>query len=139
MKRRRSWRALRPRLCRAGARRPNILLALPTIRAIAYLGDGRSHSAHPAFDRRRGRRHVPQRVRGRAGVRSSRAALLTRRHIWTLEEAGTHASLFPRKFAVYPSAGQGRILHRADQEGAGPCNFKAAGWVPQSHGRPSTP
>jgi N-sulfoglucosamine sulfohydrolase len=32
----------------------------------------------------------------------SRAALLTGRNIWQLEEAGTHWSTFPAKFAVYP-------------------------------------
>ena len=32
----------------------------------------------------------------------SRAALLTGRNIWEIEEAGTHASLFPEKLQVYP-------------------------------------
>ncbi len=31
-----------------------------------------------------------------------RAAILTGRNIWQLEEAGTHSSIFPEKFDVYP-------------------------------------
>ncbi len=34
----------------------------------------------------------------------SRAAILTGRQIWQLEEAGTHASLFPNKFPVFTDA-----------------------------------
>lgn len=59
----------------------------------------------------------------------ARAALLTSRHIWQLEEAGTHASLFPGKFTAYTT-----LLERAGYhvgltgKGAGPCNFKDGGW-----------
>lgn len=34
----------------------------------------------------------------------SRAAILTGRNIWQLEEAGTHGSLFPKKFQVFTDA-----------------------------------
>lgn len=59
----------------------------------------------------------------------SRAALLTGRNIWQLEEAGTHGSLFPRKLTVYPD-----VLAKAGYhvgltgKGAGPCDWKTSGW-----------
>jgi uncharacterized sulfatase len=34
----------------------------------------------------------------------SRAAILTAKQIWQLEEAGTHSSLFPKKFPVFTDA-----------------------------------
>ncbi|MBL8241047.1 MAG: sulfatase [Bryobacterales bacterium] len=63
------------------------------------------------------------------GCAPSRASILTGRSIWQLEEAGTHASLFPRKFAVFPD-----LLREVGYytgltgKGAGPANFKDAGW-----------
>jgi uncharacterized sulfatase len=36
------------------------------------------------------------------GCSPSRAAFLTGRHIWQIEEAGTHASSFPQKYVVFP-------------------------------------
>ncbi|MBI2686704.1 MAG: sulfatase [Acidobacteria bacterium] len=63
------------------------------------------------------------------GCAPSRASILTGRGIWQLEEAGTHASLFPRKFTVFPD-----LLEKAGYfigltgKGAGPTNFKDAGW-----------
>ena len=59
----------------------------------------------------------------------NRAAILTGRHIWQLEEAGTHNSLFPKKFTVYTE-----ILEDAGYfvgytgKGWGPGNWKDAGW-----------
>ncbi len=64
------------------------------------------------------------------GCAPSRAAILTGRAPWQLEEAGTHASLFPKKFEVYPD-----MLEKAGYfvgltgKGAGPCNWKDAGWT----------
>ena len=63
------------------------------------------------------------------GCAPSRASILTGRSIWQLEEAGTHASYFPRKFTVFPD-----LLRAAGYytgltgKGAGPTNFKDAGW-----------
>jgi len=34
----------------------------------------------------------------------SRAAMLTGKNIWQLEEAGTHSSYFPKKFPVFTDA-----------------------------------
>jgi len=36
------------------------------------------------------------------GCSPTRASILTGRHIWQIEEAGTHASKFPTKYKVYP-------------------------------------
>jgi len=60
----------------------------------------------------------------------SRAAILTGRNIWQLEEAGTHSSYFPKKFPVFTqvlaSAG-----YRVGYTGKpwGPGNWKDAGWT----------
>lgn len=59
----------------------------------------------------------------------SRAAILTARNIWQLEEAGTHSSSFPSKFPVFTalldSAG-----YKTGYTGKawGPGNWKDAGW-----------
>lgn len=60
----------------------------------------------------------------------SRAALLTGRPIWQLEEAGTHSSYFPKKFPVFTDA-----LEKAGYfigftgKAWGPGNFEDAGWA----------
>lgn len=51
----------------------------------------------------------------------NRAAILTGRHIGQLEEAGTHSSLFPDKFKVYPS-----LLAEAGYH----VGFTGKGWGP---------
>lgn len=59
----------------------------------------------------------------------SRAAILTGRHIWQLEEAGTHGSYFPKKFPVFTDALEdaGYALGFTGKPW-GPGNFKDAGW-----------
>jgi len=86
------------------AKQPNILLAVSDDQSWPHTGAyGHTTIRTPAFDRV-----------AREGVlfshcfcpasqcSPSRAALLTGRNIWQLEEAGTHESLFPNKFQVYP-------------------------------------
>ncbi|HEY3444400.1 MAG TPA: sulfatase [Paludibaculum sp.] len=105
------------------ARRPNILIAVSDDQSFA-------HAAGPGFDRvaQSGVRFT-QAICASPGCAPSRAAILTGKYPWQLEEAGTHASLFPRKLAVYPE-----LLENAGYavgitgKGAGPCNFKDAGW-----------
>jgi N-sulfoglucosamine sulfohydrolase len=113
------------------ARRPNILLAIADDQSYPHtsaMGDPVVRT--PAFDRvAEGGVLFRNGFAGAPGCAPSRAALLTGRHIWTLEEAGTHASLFPRKLAVYPE-----LLQKAGYfvgltgKGAGPCNFRDTGW-----------
>ena len=59
----------------------------------------------------------------------SRAAILTGRNIWQLEEAGTHASYFPKKFPVFTDAleNNGYFLGFTGKPW-NPGNFKDAGW-----------
>jgi N-sulfoglucosamine sulfohydrolase len=60
----------------------------------------------------------------------SRAAILTGKHIWQLEEAGTHASNFPKKFQVFTD-----LLETVGYELGftgkpwGPGNFEITGWT----------
>lgn len=59
----------------------------------------------------------------------SRAAILTGRNIWQLEEAGTHSSYFPKKFPVFTDALEyaGYFIGYTGK-GWDPGNFKDAGW-----------
>jgi N-sulfoglucosamine sulfohydrolase len=84
-------------------KRPNILLAISDDQAWPFAGAYHcTFTDTPAFDRiaREGALFThafcpaPQ-------CAPSRSALLTGRNIWQLEEAGTHSSLFPKKFRVY--------------------------------------
>lgn len=59
----------------------------------------------------------------------SRAAILTGKNIWQLEEAGTHSSYFPKKFTVFTTAleNAGYFLGYTGKAWD-PGNFKDAGW-----------
>ena len=59
----------------------------------------------------------------------SRAAILTGRHIWQLEEAGTHGSYFPRRFPVFTDAliSAGYFTGYTGKAW-GPGNWVDAGW-----------
>jgi uncharacterized sulfatase len=60
----------------------------------------------------------------------NRASILTGRPIWQLEEAGTHASIFPKKFTVFTD-----ILEQSGYavgftgKAWGPGDWKSAGWT----------
>ena len=59
----------------------------------------------------------------------SRAAILTGRQIWQLEEAGTHASLFPNKFPVFTDALEnGGYFIGYTGKPWDPGDYKAGGW-----------
>ncbi|MBD3384633.1 sulfatase-like hydrolase/transferase [candidate division KSB1 bacterium] len=63
----------------------------------------------------------------------NRAAILTGRNIWQLEEAGTHASNFPKKFTVYTE-----LLQESGYE----LGYTGKGWGPgnwQYNGREMNP
>jgi len=114
----------------SAARRPNILLAISDDQSYPYCGAyGDKAAKTPAFDRiaKEGILFTNA-FCASPGCSPSRAALLTGRHTWQVEQAGTHASSFPKKYAVYPD-----ILENAGYfvgftgKGWGPGNFKAGG------------
>ncbi len=59
----------------------------------------------------------------------SRAAILTGRQIWQIEEAGTHASYFPKKFPVFTNSleSSGYLIGYTGKPWD-PGNFEDAGW-----------
>jgi uncharacterized sulfatase len=117
--------------CRGANNRPNILFAIADDFSWAHTtATGDKVVRTPAVD------EVAQRgvlftnaVCGSPGCAPSRASVLTGRPHWQLEEAGTHASYFPKKFQVYPELLAAAGYHvGVTGKGAGPCNWKDAGW-----------
>ena len=105
--------------------RPNVLIAISDDQswphASAY---GYPAVETPAFDRvaREGvvftAAFAPS-----PGCSPTRAAILTGRHIWQIEQAGTHWSSFPSKYAVYPD-----VLEQSGYE----IGYTGKGWAPGS-------
>jgi len=63
------------------------------------------------------------------GCSPSRASLLTGKHIWELEDAGSHASYFPSKFETYTTIlSENGYLVGYTGKGWGPGNWKDSGW-----------
>lgn len=59
----------------------------------------------------------------------NRAALLTGRNIWQIEEAGTHASIFPKTYPVYTELLKAAGYHVGfTGKGYGPGDFLRGGW-----------
>lgn len=60
----------------------------------------------------------------------SRAAILTGKNIWQLEEAGTHASSFPQKFPVFTNLLE-KVGYQLGYTGKpwGPGNWEIEGWT----------
>ena len=114
----------------ADSPRPNILLAIADDwswrHASAY---GCKFVTTPAFDAV-AKRGVLFRngFTASPGCSPSRAALLTGKYTWQLEHAGTHASSFSAKLAVYPDLLEAAGYHVGlTGKGWGPGNFKAGG------------
>ena len=112
------------------AKRPNILLAISDDQSYPYSSIYGSKAVEtPAFDRiaREGALFTNG-FCASPGCSPSRAALLTGRHTWQIEHAGTHASSFPAKYVTYPD-----MLEQAGYfvgytgKGWGPGNFKIDG------------
>ncbi|MGH9629390.1 MAG: sulfatase family protein, partial [Bryobacteraceae bacterium] len=112
-------------------RRPNILFAIADDQSWQHVSAaGDPVVKTPAFDRiaEEGAQFTNA-FCASPGCAPSRAALLTGRPHWQLEEAGTHGSLFPKKFAVYPGMlEQAGYFIGLTGKGAGPCNWKESGW-----------
>jgi N-sulfoglucosamine sulfohydrolase len=116
---------------RAADPRPNILVAISDdqswVHASAY---GDVAVATPAFDRvaREGALFT-QAFSPTPGCSPTRAAFLTGRHSWMIEQAGTHASSFPRKYAVWTDTLEksGYVIG-ATGKLWGPGNWEVSGW-----------
>lgn len=110
--------------------RPNILIAISDDQSFPHTScAGYKAVRTPAFDRvaREGvwfrNAFAPS-----PGCSPTRAAMLTGRHTWQIEQAGTHASSFPAKYVTFPD-----LLEQAGYfvgmtgKGWGPGNFKIDG------------
>lgn len=119
----------------AESRRPNILLAIADDQSFVHTSAaGYRAVSTPEFDRvaREGVLFANG-FAGSPGCSPSRASLLTGRHAWMLEQAGTHASEFPAKYPVYPD-----LLEKAGYH----VGFTGKGWGPgnwQVSGRERNP
>ncbi|MDX9753762.1 MAG: sulfatase, partial [bacterium] len=112
-------------------KRPNVLFAIADDQSFPHAGIYGSRMVQtPAFDRvaREGvlftdaYASAPQ-------CSPNRATILTGRPIWQLEEAGTHASLFPSKFQVYPDLLEQAGYHIGyTGKPWSPGNWKDGGW-----------
>lgn len=111
-------------------KRPNILLVIsddqswPHASAYGYKG-----TPTPAFDRIAEEGILfNQAFAASPGCSPSRAALLTGLNCWQIEEAGTHASSFPKKYITFPD-----LLEKAGyyigatSRGWGPGNYETSG------------
>lgn len=112
------------------AARPNILLAISDDQSYPYASAyGCGGVSTPAFDRvARSGVLFHNAYAASPGCSPCRAALLTGRHCWQLEQAGTHASSFPLKYRTYPEllAEAGYFVGHTGK-GWGPGNFQVDG------------
>lgn len=112
------------------ADRPNILLCISDDQSYPYMSAyGTRGIATPAFDRIATEGVLFNNAYAASpGCSPSRAALLTGRHCWQLEHAGTHASHFPSKYKVYPDIlEENGYFVGATGKGWGPGNYKISG------------
>lgn len=111
-------------------KKPNILFAISDDQSFPYASVyGEKIVNTPAFDRiAREGVLFSNAFTASPGCSPSRAALLTGRNCWQIEEAGTHASSFPTKYLVYPDLleQQGYFVGHTGK-GWGPGNWKVSG------------
>ncbi len=118
----------------ATAKRPNILFAIADDwsypHASAY---GATGVKTPAFDRVAGEGCLFTNAFVSAPQCSpNRASILTGRNIWQNEEAGTHSSIFPAKFTVFPD-----LLEQAGYHlGCGGKGWSPGDWKKGGRNRP---
>ena len=114
-----------------GRRPPNILFAIADDQSYPHASAyGQAAFRTPAFDGVAARGILFTNAFVAAPQCSpSRAAILTGRPIWQLEEAGTHSSYFPRKFPVFTDAleNAGYFIGYTGKPW-GPGNYQDAGW-----------
>ncbi|MGD8780217.1 MAG: sulfatase [Ignavibacteria bacterium] len=118
--------------------RPNILFVISDDQTWQYLTNSKGNYLHtPNFHRVADRGVLFKNTFCAAPQCSpSRAAILTGRNIWQLEEAGTHGSLSPRKFSVYTE-----LLEKSGYfvgftaKGWSPGNWEISGWKKNPAGK----
>jgi len=111
--------------------RPNILFAISDDQTWQYLANSECNYLHTPNFHRVANQGVLFRNAFCAAPQCSpsRAAILTGKNIWQLEEAGTHGSLFPKKFSVYT-----KLLEESGYfvgytgKGWAPGNWELSGW-----------
>ncbi len=112
-------------------KRPNILFAISDDQSWPHAGAyGCQFVNTPAFDRIAREGVLFNNVFASAPQCSpNRASILTGRHIWQNEEAGTHASLFPQKLRVFPDELEraGYVIGGTGKTW-GPGDWQRSGW-----------
>lgn len=111
---------------------PNILIAISDDQSYPHASAyGFEGIETPAFDRvARSGVLFKNAFTPSPGCSPMRAALLTGRNIWQLEEAGTHASSFPKKFMTFPDAlEKSGYFVGFTGKGWGPGNWKISGRI----------
>lgn len=111
--------------------KPNILIAIADDQSYPYASAYGTSGIHtPYFDEvaRTGALFMNAFVAA-PQCSPSRAAILTGKNIWEIEEAGTHASYFPKKYPVFTDllANEGYKVGFTGKPW-GPGNWKDAGW-----------
>ncbi|MCB0688072.1 MAG: sulfatase [Saprospiraceae bacterium] len=113
------------------SKKPNILFAISDDQSYPYTSAyGSKTVSTPYFDAIAKKGMLFNRVFCAAPQCSpNRAAILTGKNIWQLEEAGTHASYFPKKFSVFTDQlEQGGYTLGYTGKAWGPGNWKDSGW-----------
>lgn len=112
-------------------KRPNILFVISDDQAFPYASAyGTSGVNTPAFDKvARDGILFNNAFAAAPQCSPSRAAILTGKNIWQLEEAGTHSSYFPKKFQVFTNLLEA-TGYKIGYTGKAwsPGNWKEAGW-----------
>ncbi|MBL9211937.1 MAG: sulfatase [Opitutaceae bacterium] len=124
-----------PVVALAAQTRPNVLFVISDDQSFAHTSfAGYPGVKTPAFDRvAREGVYFKHGFSPAPGCSPTRAAFLTGRHIWQIEQAGTHASSFPKKYVVYPDALEAAgYFVGLTGKGWGPGNY-------QIDGRPRNP
>jgi len=114
-----------------GHKRPNILFVIADDQSYPYASVYGTNGVHtPAFDEvARSGMLFTNAFAAAPQCSPSRAAILTGKNIWQLEEAGTHGSYFPKKFKVFTDVleSSGYRIGYTGKPWA-PGNWKDAGW-----------
>ncbi len=116
--------------CRTKEVAPNILLAISDDQSYPHAGAyGYKAAVTPGFDRvAREGILFNNAFTAAPGCSPSRASLFTGRHIWQIEQAGTHASSFPMEYVCFTDLLDSAGYHVGyTAKGWGPGNFQASG------------